>query len=340
LADRDAGLAHDHWKRYYTAEEIAEAVENTQTTMIVSGQYPVHVRLWVQPRPAPTVLIGSSILSYGMHLLRLQAPFFRAGFNVVQFDFPGLGQSGGPRGGCTVGEFLRAWRHALAFAQLQFGGPLYVMGVGEDGVTGYYTAANKPHVRAISVHNLFEYGEPDAVQGQGPYWLVRLKAAGLAAAAAARPTATMPGTQAVPWEWIFGGEGDEAGIALLQQDPLSLQKVELRMISSILEKRPAPVPFEKCRTPVQVIASDRNLVCPYPLVLRNYHRLGGPKELVTLEGRPQWELNRAFHELYCAHVIRWFRAHGAETAGGGDPPPRGPRLAPRPRREPSEESSR
>ena len=41
-------------------------------------------------------------------------------------------------------------------------------------------------VRAISVHNLFEYGEPDAVQGQGPYWMVRVKAAALRIAAAAK----------------------------------------------------------------------------------------------------------------------------------------------------------
>jgi pimeloyl-ACP methyl ester carboxylesterase len=311
MTDTQDATAQDYWKQYYTPDEVDEAESNTQTTMIVSGGLPVHVRLWVQPKPAPTVVIGSSILSYGLHLIRVQAPFFRAGFNVVQFDFPGLGQSGGPRGGCTVRDFLRCWRDALAFAHLQFGDPMYVMGVGEDGVTGYYVAANKPHVRAISVHNLFEYGEPDAVQGQGPYWLVRAKAAALSVAALVRPTTEMPATQAVPWEWIFAGPGDDEGIRLLQGDPLSLQTIQIRMVSSILEKLPPPTPFERCQTPVQVIASNRNLVCPYELVTRNYQRLGGPKELITLDGKPQWELNREFHEMYCAHVIRWFEANGA-----------------------------
>jgi len=142
MTDTQDGAARDYWKQYYTPDEIAEAESNTQTTMIVSGGLPVHVRLWVQPKPAPTVVIGSSILSYGLHLIRVQAPFFRAGFNVVQFDFPGLGQSGGPRGGCTVRDFLRCWRDALAYAHLQFGDPMYLMGVGEDGVTGYYVGAN------------------------------------------------------------------------------------------------------------------------------------------------------------------------------------------------------
>jgi pimeloyl-ACP methyl ester carboxylesterase len=311
MSDQYDGPATDYWKQYYTPDEVEEVESNTQTTMIVSGGLPVHVRLWVQPKAAPTVVIGSSILSYGLHLIRVQAPFYRAGFNVVQFDFPGLGQSGGPRGGCTVRDFLRCWRDAMAFAHLQFGDPMYVMGVGEDGVTGYYIGANKPHVRAISVHNLFEYGEPDAVQGQGPYWLVRAKAAALSVAALVRPTTEMPGSQAVPWEWIFGGPGDDEGIRLLHGDPLSLHTIQIRMVSSILEKLPPPTPFEQCRTPVQVIASNRNLVCPYELVTRNYQRLGGPKELITLDGRPQWELNREFHELYCAHVIRWFEANGA-----------------------------
>src|SRR5205085_1398925 len=163
---------------------------------------------WVYSREFHEMYARHVMRWFGLHLIRVQAPFYRAGFNVVQFDFPGLGQSGGPRGGCTVRDFVRCWRDALAYAHLQFGDPLYVMGVGEDGVTGYYFGANKPHVKAISVHNLFEYGEPGAVQGQGPYWMVRAKAAALRVAALVRPTTEMPGTQAVPWHWIFGGPGD------------------------------------------------------------------------------------------------------------------------------------
>jgi pimeloyl-ACP methyl ester carboxylesterase len=312
----DAGLTHDYWKKYYTPDEVEETLNaNIRTTTIVSGIYPVHVRLWLQEGPAPTVLMGSSILSYGLHLLRAQLPFYRAGFNILQFDFPGLGQSGGPRGGCTVGDFIQSWHDAIGYAVRRLGHPLYAMGVGEDGVTAYYVASTMPEtISAISVHNLFEYGEPDSVQGQGPYWMVRAKAAFLSAATVARPSLAIPGRQSVPWEWIFAGPGDDELIALLERDPLGLQKIELRMMNSILEKRPAPVPFEQCTVPVQVIASDRNDVCPYELVTRNYERLGGPKELVVLEGRPQWEMNREFNEEYCVHVIRWFQQNGADLA--------------------------
>jgi alpha-beta hydrolase superfamily lysophospholipase len=309
---RDAGLTHDYWKKYYTTEEVQETLAAATTTMIPSGMYPVHIRLFLQPGPAPTVLMGSSILSYGLHLLRAQLPFYRAGFNVMQFDFPGLGQSGGPRGGCTVADFIQSWHDAIEFAVKRFGQPLYAMGVGEDGVTCYYASSTMPEtIRAISVHNLFEYGEPDSVQGQGPHWMVRAKAAALDVATLVRPTTTMPGPKSVPWDWIFAGPGDDEMIELLQRDPLSLQTIQFRMMNSILQRRPAPVPFEACRLPVQVIASDKNNVCPYELVIRNFDRLGGPKELITLAGKPQWETNREFNEEYCAHVIRWFKMHGA-----------------------------
>ena len=313
---KDGGLATDYWRQYYTPEEVDEVLENTTTTMITTGRYPVHVRLWLQPEPASTVVIGSSVLSYGLHLVRLQAPFFRAGFNVVQFDFPGLGQSGGPRGGCTVSDFLAAWGDALDFAHRRFGAPLYVMGVGEDGVTAYYVAANRPDVAAISVRLLVEYGQPGFVQGQGPEWLLRVKEVVAGVGARLRPSTELDARKAIHWDWVFSGPGDDRAIALLERDPLALRRMQLTMAHSILRRHPAPVRFEDCRTPVQVIASTRNRVCPYELVAANYARLGGPKDLVVQEGLGQWQLNREFNDSYCAHVVRWFKEHGAVARPG------------------------
>src|SRR5258708_25548371 len=102
----DGGLAGDYWRGYLTADEVEEVVAATGTTTVPSGRIPLHVRIYRQERPAPTVVMGHGMLVYGLVLARLQLPFHRAGFNVVQFDLPGLGQSGGPRGGCTVRDIL------------------------------------------------------------------------------------------------------------------------------------------------------------------------------------------------------------------------------------------
>ena len=309
----DGGLANDYWQQYFTPDEVQEIVANTKHTHIISRNIPIFVRIYEQPHPAPTVVMAHGMLVYGLILARLQLPFFRAGFNVVQFDLPGLGMSGGPRGGCTTTDIFHAWRTAVDFAHARYGDPLFAMGVAEDGVTCYYVNANSSKIRAMSVHTLFEYGDARGVHWVGGALKVMVQATGLAVANAARPTGSVKGTDGIPWGDVFGGPGDEEFVKTLEGDPLALQKVEMRMARSLIRNQPAPVPFDRCRTPIQMIASDENRIWPYEMVVENYNRLGGPKEFVRLQGRPQWESNREFHELYCDHVISWFQDNGAFT---------------------------
>jgi hypothetical protein len=55
------------------------------------------------------------------------------------------------------------------------------------------------------------------------------------------------------------------------------------------------------------------------MVKRYFDRLGGPKGLITLTGKGMWGLSREFNEYYCAHVIRWFKANGAEQVDASPP---------------------
>jgi hypothetical protein len=75
MAYRDAGLAHEHWKTFYSPEEVEEIVAVTSSTMIVSGNYPIHVRLYRRAKDAPTVIMAHPMLPYGLLLARLQLPF-------------------------------------------------------------------------------------------------------------------------------------------------------------------------------------------------------------------------------------------------------------------------
>jgi len=59
--------------------------------MLVSGNYPIHLRLFSRSPALPTVIMAHPMLPYGLLLARLQLPFYRAGFNVVQWDLAGLG---------------------------------------------------------------------------------------------------------------------------------------------------------------------------------------------------------------------------------------------------------
>jgi alpha-beta hydrolase superfamily lysophospholipase len=230
----DGGLASDYWRAYYTPTEVDEIIGATACTTVTSGYFPLHVRIYRQPGPAPTVVMGHGMLVYGQILARLQLPFYRAGFNIVQFDLPGLGQSGGPRAGCTTRDIFQAWQDMPAFAVSEFGAPLHVMGVAEDGVTCYYVAANRPEVAAISVHTLFEYGDPGGVAWLGPPWLVRIKALGLAIGARLMPSATMPATKGIPFRHVVAGPDDDEFVERLIRDPLALHGVQLRFSYSLV----------------------------------------------------------------------------------------------------------
>jgi len=312
MSYKDAGLAHGYWKQYLTPEETREVVANRATTMFVSGHYPIHVGLYLQTRPAPTVLMAHGLFVYGLTLARLQLPFFRAGFNVVAWDLPGMGQSGGPRGGCTVLEYIRAWRDALEFAYRRFGAPLFALGVAEDAVTCYYALANSPKVNALSVHTLLELGDYEGMHWHGPKWWMRIVTAALPIASVVGPSISRPSASIVPPEWIFEGSGDQRVMDLLQHDPLGFKRVTLRLVSMLGKRLPAPVQYESCHTPVQLIASANNRIWRYRDLVKNFVRLAGPKELVTLHSAGQWEYNAAFAEAYAAHVIQWFRAHGGQ----------------------------
>jgi len=307
----DAGLDSDIWRQFYTPEEIDEIVTRSRTTTLISGNYPIHARIYEQPGPAPTVIMAHGIIVYALLLQRMALPFYRNGYNVVHFDLPGIGQSGGPRGGCTMREMIQVWKDATDYARRTFGGPVYAMGNAEDGVTCYYALANHPDIAAISVHNLFQYGDPAGAHPVGSPLKVRAATVFGGLGAALRPTFTIKGTKAFNWYNVFPAAEDRKFVPMLENDPLGLQRVTSRMGFSMLRPMAPKVAFEQCRTPVQVIASQLNAIWPYEMTAGYYERLGGPKELITLPVKGQWELSQAFHELYCGHVMRWFGKHGA-----------------------------
>lgn len=311
----DTGPAPDYWKRYYTPQEVDEILTNSVVGSFVSGGIPIHVRLYPQPRPAPTVLMSHGLLPYGLMLARLQLPFFRAGFNVVQWDLPGFGFSGGPRGGCTIPQIIDTWKDALGFAHRRFGEPIFTVGFAEDGVTCYYAHANNPLVRAMTVHVFTEYGDPDNVHWQGPPWLVRLKTLAAALIAAVRPTLAIPAEQAIPWDDVFGHPGATTFRTTFESDPLRVRAFEFRLVYSMLRRMRPAVPFEECWTPIQLIASELSEIWPYRMNLKYFDRLGVDKELVTLWGKPHWEFNRDFDERFCAYSISWFDRHAARVVG-------------------------
>ncbi len=115
---------------------------------------------------------------------------------------------------------IGVWQQMIDWASAQYGGePVYVVGLAEDGVTGYYAGANNPNVRAISLHHLLEFGDIENVAWVNPRWLRYVQGWGLAVLERLAPWVTFNAEKAVPWEAIFSSEEDQAAYALYQQGP-------------------------------------------------------------------------------------------------------------------------
>ena len=308
---RNAGLADDYWKRYFSPEEVVAILATMTPTTIVSGHLPISLRLYAHPRPAPTVLYSHGAIQYGLMMAHLHLAFHQAGFNMVNWDLPGFGLSGGPRDGGTITGMIAAWKDVIAFAHGRFGGPLYILGNAEDGVAAYYAAADMPIIRAMSFHNLFELGDPDIFNWQGPRWFTRLQMLGLPLLAKVAPTFGFDPRKSFPWESLFSLPDDAPRREVFDRDPLRIQRYGLGMALTMARKTPPPVPFEACRAPIQLIVSRQRRVWSEEMNRRSFERLGGPKEWVTLDHHEQWSFSRQFAATFAGHAMRWFQAHGA-----------------------------
>lgn len=311
------GIASEHWQRYYSADEIERVLARISHTTIVSQGLPVHVRAYLQDGPAPTMLMAHGILPYGLMFARLHLLFHRVGFNVVNFDIPGYGLSGGTRGGFTMQELIECWKDVVAFTHGELRDPLYVVGTAEDGVTAYYALANDARVRAMSIHVLLEYGDPANLFFVGGPRKVRVLQLFVPTLAKVLPGRRYEVHETMPFEAIF----DEEMLDAVEHDPLVISHWTIGTGASMAKALKPPVRFEECRTPVQVLVSEKSILWPAEASIRNFHRLGGPKELVVMTGEKQWSFSQRFAERYGGHAIEWFRENGADAApvGRADP---------------------
>ena len=312
----DAGLADSYWRQYFTPDEVAEIEQAVRVTGVIYDDVPVHVRVYYAGDDAPTICAPHGLIVYGFLCARLHLAFWRAGYNVVSWDLPGFGQSGGTQNGPTIGGMIDVWKLMIDWASGEFDGEkVYIVGLAEDGVTAYYASANHPKVQAISLHHLLEFGDIENVAWVNPRWMRYVQGWGIAVIEKIAPWVSFNAEKSVPWETIFSSEEDQAAYALYRNDPLRIKRYNVHLARDLFKKRKLPVSFEDCRTPVQLITSEENKIWPPAINDRTYARLGCEKELVRLPGWDQWAVSREFNDLYAGHCMSWFERFGARVPG-------------------------
>ena len=164
----------------------------------------------------------------------------------------------------------------IDWAAEQYGGdPVYVVGLAEDGVTGYYASANNPNVRAISLHHLLEFGDIENVAWVNPVWLRRLQGAGHRRAREDRAR----GSRSTPRSRCRGRRSSaprriRRRTRSTGEDPLRIKRYNVHLARDLFRKRTPPVSFEDCRTPTQLITSEQNGIWPPSINDRTFARLG------------------------------------------------------------------
>jgi alpha-beta hydrolase superfamily lysophospholipase len=311
------GLGDDYWKNYYSPDVVEDIEGKISHTTIPTSGLPLAVRAYVQGGPAPTIMMTHGLLPYALMVSKHHLAFHRAGFNVVTADLPGFGASGGPRGGPTIPQLIQMWRDLKSFAQREFGdGPLFSIGTAEDSVTSYYAFANDPAITAMSLHVLLEYGDVENLNWQGSRPKIRAMMLGARAARALKLDLTWDAETALPWDDII-----DPHVETYKNDPLVISHFTVGLAATMAKRMRAPVPFEECRTPCQMIVSEKSRLWPVEHNRRAYERLGCPrKEWVLLEGAPQWSMQDDYMHTFTENVIRWFSENGAfETSRIGTP---------------------
>ena len=263
-AGLDAGLADGYWRRYFTSGEVAEIEQAVRVTGVIYGDVPVHVRVYHRADDAPTILAPHGLIVYGFLCARLHLAFWRAGYNVVSWDLPGFGQSGGPRHGPTIGGMIDA--------------------LAPDDRLGGGAVRRRPGLRRRPRrgrrHRLLRVREqPEGARDLAPpparvrrHRERRLGQPGLAPAPPGLRDRRdredrargrrFDAEKSVPWETIFSSEEDQAAYALYREDPLRIKRYNVHLARDLFRKRKPPVSFEDCRTPVQLITSEENGIWP------------------------------------------------------------------------------
>jgi len=302
------GLADDFWHNYYDQAEVDEILAKISHTTIPSSGLPLAVRAYLQDGPAPTVMMLQGLLPHGLALAKYHLAFHRAGYNVINADPPGFGLSGGPRGGPTIPGMVQMWRDLKAFTVKELGSDrLFAGATAEDSVTAYYALANDPDIKAMSLHVLLEYGDVENLHFAGTGLKVRSMMLGARLANFLRLDIRWNAHKTVPWDDIIDPHHET-----YDRDPLKITTYGVGLAATMSKRWSPPVPFEECRTPIQMVASEKSQLWPVEHVRKAYERLGSPvKEFVLMEGAPQWSLQPAFVDEWMGNVLRFFKANGS-----------------------------
>ncbi|MDX2140211.1 MAG: alpha/beta fold hydrolase [Chloroflexota bacterium] len=300
-----------YWKRYYTAETVAQVEALKQDMYIDSTGVRIHMDVYEQKdRNAPVLIFNHGGGGYSRVFAPLALAMYARGYTVVLPDQYGQGYSDGDRGDFTLGQCVQNIVDAARWARARYSGRLFLAGGSVGGGLAYKAAAGAP-CDAVICHNLYNFGSARdslavsrfAFASDLPL-LPGIFAASTRMMASLLPALKLPFMLLGKFESMVD-ERDTRFFGIWRDDPLPIKAVSLRYMASTFSTPPA-VPYQKNTKRVLVINQKRDKMVSPQVTRRNYERLGGDKQYIEID-YGHWATGEQFISEYVEILDQYMR---------------------------------
>jgi alpha-beta hydrolase superfamily lysophospholipase len=288
--DRDAALAR--LDEVYARRGTVNPARSLRAGALPAsaGAPALHLEI-AEPRvpreSVPTVVFAPGTGAYVMLYAEFLAALAARGVRAVGFDPRGHGGSGGARGSYTMPELVEDMDRVVGWAEARFGGPVFVAGSSQGGITAFYRAARGGPVAGAICHNAADLGDAESLRlTRIPVRASRLLSPVLRAIAARAPELPVPMTAYLDLarERVVG-LGSARDVIYL--DPFVVPFIRLRTLAS-LSLAPLPRPVESIDVPVMLVHAGDDTIFHEDMIRRLHERLPGPKRLAVYAGLPHY----------------------------------------------------
>lgn len=304
-----------YWQNYYDAPTVARSESLRQEFTFESTDVKLLVDAYIQTEAeSPVVMLHHGGGTYSRLFLRVALALFDRGYTVLVPNQRGQGLSAGGRGDFTLEQLIQNVLDGAYWAKRNFSGDLFMAGAGLGGSLVFQAAMQGAPVLALACHTLYDFGSPDdalALAGfsglrefpggaQVAGWVVRILTA-------VSPRMRVP-VRITRRSHRLLDLRDNGNQERLMDDPFAVQAVSMRYAMSAFNTSPT-VPLEENPLPVIVTNPVRDQMINPQITLRNYQRLGGPKDYAEMD-YGHWSLTEPFAQEWATLLDAWFQKWG------------------------------
>lgn len=319
---------YSYWRKYFNTKVVQFIDETTTEKYIYSNGVKIHIDVYKQKKNEikekkawkgrekkskqkdyPVLIFIHGANTYSRIYSKLTYYIYKKKYHVVVPDLHSHGLSDGTRGDYTVEQCVQNIIDTYNFIKKEFPhSPVYLCGGSNGGALCIYAAMKGIRVHAISILNLYNFGEKDLLFGTSKYWWQKLFL----------KTNLNFGSKLFGnfknniilfskfWDMI--NQDNEVDIQfkkLWLEDNIVIFNPKIRSILS-LAITPPPRTYQELNVPTLVFVQGQDNMVPPEITRKNYKLLKCPKKLVKLDGYGHWSMLDDFYIQMVEQTDKFF----------------------------------